>query len=145
LSNIRILIGDDHEIVRQGLRAVVESHVGWEVCGEAVDGWDSVRKAAELKPDVVALDIGMPNLNGLDAAREILRANPKAKILFLTIYDTEQAVKTAVELGAKGLILKSDAARELVIAVEALQKNATYFRSRMSQAVLRPDLRGNRR
>ncbi|HUI64172.1 MAG TPA: response regulator transcription factor [Bacteroidota bacterium] len=145
MANLRILIADDHEIVRQGLRSLVESHAGWEVCGEAIDGWDSVNKTRELKPDVVALDIGMPNLNGLDAAREILRDNPKTKILFLTIYDTEQAVKTAVLMGAKGLILKSDAALELVTAVEAIQRNATHFTSRMSQAVLRPDLRGHRR
>jgi len=145
LSNLRILIADDHEIVRQGLRLLVASHPGWEVCGEAVDGWDSVRKARELKPDLVALDIGMPNLNGLEAAREILRENPKIKVLFLTIYDTEQAVRTAVQVGAKGLILKSDAARELVLAVEAIQKNLTYFSSQTGQAVLRPDLRGNRR
>jgi DNA-binding NarL/FixJ family response regulator len=94
---------------------------------------------------VVALDIGMPNLNGLEAAREILNENPKTKILFLTIYDTEQAVKTALQVGAKGLILKSDAARELVTAVEAIQRNMTYFSSQTSQAVLRPDLRGYRR
>jgi DNA-binding NarL/FixJ family response regulator len=145
LPNLRILIADDHEIVRQGLRSLVESHAGWEVCGEAADGWDSVHKTRALNPDVVALDIGMPNLNGLDAAREILSENPKAKILFLTIYDTEQAVKTAIQVGAKGLILKSDAARELVTAVEAIQRNATYFSSQTSQAVLRPDLRGHRR
>src|SRR5437870_2582244 len=139
LPNLRILIADDHEIVRQGLRSLVESHAGWEVCGEAADGWDSVHKTRALNPDVVALDIGMPNLNGLDAAREILSENPRAKILFLTIYDTEQAVKTAIQVGAKGLILKSDAARELVTAVEAIQRNATYFSSQTSQAVLRPD------
>lgn len=145
MPNLRILIADDHEIVRQGLRSLVESHAGWEACGEAVDGWDAVQKARELKPDVVALDIGMPNLNGLDAAREILRENPKIKVLFLTIYDTEQTLKTAVQVGAKGLILKSDTARELVDAVEAIQRNGTYFSSQMSQVVLRPDLRGNRR
>jgi DNA-binding NarL/FixJ family response regulator len=145
IPNLRMLIADDHEIVRQGLRSLVESRPGWQVCGEAVDGWDAVQKARELKPDVIALDIGMPNLNGLEAAREILRENPKIKILFLTIYDTEQAVKTAVQMGAKGLILKSDAARELLVAVDAIQRNSTYFSSQTSQAILRPDLRGNRR
>ncbi len=145
MPNLRILIADDHEIVRQGLRSLIETHADWEVCGEAVDGFDSVRKTRELEPDIVALDIGMPNLNGLDAAREILGENPKAKVLFLTIYDTEQAVKTAVQIGAKGLILKSDAARELVIAVEAIQRNSTYFSSQTSQVILQPDRRGNRR
>jgi DNA-binding NarL/FixJ family response regulator len=143
--NLRILIADDHEIVRQGLRALVQSHPGWDVCGEAVDGSDAVQKARELKPDVIALDIGMPNVNGLEAAREILRESPKSKILFLTIYDTEQAVKSAVQIGAKGLILKSDAARELLVAIDAIQRNTTYFSSQTSQAILRPDLRGNRR
>jgi DNA-binding NarL/FixJ family response regulator len=145
IPNLRMLIADDHEIVRQGLRALVESRPGWQVCGEAADGWDAVQKARDLKPDVIALDIGMPNLNGLEAAREILRESPKAKILFLTIYDTEQAVKSAVQIGAKGLILKSDAARELLVAVEAILRNSTYFSSQTSQAILRPDLRGNRR
>ena len=144
-SILRILIADDHEIVRQGLRVLVQSHPGWDVCGEAVDGWDAIQKARELTPDVIALDIGMPNLNGLEAAREILRETPKTKILFLTIYDTEQAVKSAVQIGAKGLILKSDAARELLVAIEAIQRNATYFSSQTSQAILRSDLRGNRR
>jgi DNA-binding NarL/FixJ family response regulator len=145
IQNLRILIADDHEIVRQGLRSLVESHPGWQVCAEAIDGWDAVHKAREAKPDVIALDIGMPNLNGLEAAREILKDNPKTKILFLTIYDTEQAVKSAVQIGAKGLILKSDAARELLVAIEAIQRNSTYFSSQTSQAILRPDLRGNRR
>lgn len=145
MTNLRILIADDHEIVRQGLRSLVSAHPGWEVCGEASDGWDAVHKTRDLKPDIVALDIGMPNLNGLEAARAMLHENPKVKILFLTIYDTEQAVKTAVQVGAKGLILKSDAARELVTAVEAIQKNGTYFSSTTSQAVLRLDLRGKQR
>src|SRR5512143_1451180 len=120
MSVFRILIADDHEIVRQGLRALLESHPGWEVCGEAVDGWETIQKVEQFKPDLVALDIGMPNLNGFDAARQMLRENPKARILFLTIYDTDQAAKTAVQIGARGLILKSDAARDLVSAVEAI-------------------------
>jgi DNA-binding NarL/FixJ family response regulator len=144
MPNFRILIADDHEIVRQGIRALIESHAGWEVCGEAVDGRDTVHKVNELKPDLIALDIGMPNMNGLDAAREILQDNPKAKILFLTIYDTDQATKTAIQMGAKGLILKSDAGRELVGAIETIQRNSACLSPQMNQAG-GSDLRGNHR
>jgi DNA-binding NarL/FixJ family response regulator len=145
MPNFRILIADDHEIVRQGLRFMIEAHAGWEVCAEAVDGWEAVRKAEELKPDLVALDIGMPNLNGVDAAQQILRTLPKTKILFLTIYETEQVAKAAGQIGAKGVILKSDAARELVSAVEALQRNSTFFSPKLKQTILGIDSRGNRR
>jgi DNA-binding NarL/FixJ family response regulator len=145
MPNFRILITDDHEIVRKGLRSMLEAHAGWEVCGEAVDGWEAVHKAEELKPDLVALDIGMPNLNGLDAAQQILRNNPKTRILFLTIYETEQVAKAVVQIGAKGVILKSDAARELVTAVEALQRNATFFSQKLKQTILGIDSRGNQR
>jgi DNA-binding NarL/FixJ family response regulator len=145
MSNFRILIADDHEIVRQGLRTLLDAHPGWEICGEAKDGLDAIKKAEMLNPDLIALDIGMPQLNGLDAARQILRANPKIKILFLTIYDTDHAAKSAIQIGAKGLILKSDAARELVVAVEAIQKNLNYFNARTKQVVQESDLRGNRR
>lgn len=145
MSSFRILIADDHEIVRQGIRALIESHPGWEVCAEAVDGKDTIQKVEQARPDLVALDIGMPNLNGLDAARLILRDNPKVKILFLTVYDTDQAAKTAIQIGAKGLILKSDAGRELVGAIETIQRNSVYFSPRVSQAGLGSDLRGDRR
>jgi DNA-binding NarL/FixJ family response regulator len=133
MLRFRILIADDHEVVRQGLRALLESHPGWEVCGEAVDGWDVVAKAAELKPDVIAMDVGMPNLNGLDAAREILNSDPRQKILFLTVYDSEQVAQKAIEAGARGVLLKSDAGRELLTAVEALQRNSTYVSSRLKK------------
>jgi DNA-binding NarL/FixJ family response regulator len=145
MPNFRILIADDHEIVRKGLRSMLESHAGWEVCAEATDGLDTINKVETLKPDLVALDIGMPGLNGLDAARQILRDNPKTKILFLTVYDTDHAAKAAIQIGAKGLILKSDAARELMIAVEAILQNSTYFTERIKRSVLGKDLRGNRR
>lgn len=128
----RILVADDHEIVRHGLRALLEGHAGWEVCGEAVDGWDAVNKTAELKPDVVAMDIGMPNLNGLDAARQILRDNPRQKILFLTMYHSEQLARTCIQAGVRGLLLKSEAGLELVTAIEALQRNGTFFSSRFN-------------
>ncbi|MFZ3213104.1 MAG: response regulator transcription factor [Terriglobales bacterium] len=144
MPNFRILIADDHEIVRQGVRSLLESHPGWEVCGEAVDGWETVRKVEQLKPDLVTLDIGMPNLNGLDAARQILGHNSKMRILFLTLYETEQVAKTAIGLGAKGLVLKSEAARDLVVAVEAIERNSTYFGPRTDQAGFGTDLRGDR-
>jgi DNA-binding NarL/FixJ family response regulator len=137
----RILIADDHEIVRHGLRALLESHPGWEVCGEAADGWDAVRKTSELKPDVVAMDVGMPNLNGLDAARQILRENPRQKILFLTMYHSEQLARTCMEAGIRGLLLKSDAGLELVNAIETLQRNGTFFNSRAS-SLMRSEQRG---
>jgi len=145
MSSLRILIADDHEIVRKGLRSLLESHAGWQVCGEAADGWEAVRQAEELNPDIIALDIGMPNLNGLDAGRRILDSNPKAKILFLTIYDTDQAARTAVQMGAMGLILKSDAAHELLVAVEAIQRNTTYYSPQALPEGFGSGLRGSRR
>ena len=145
MANFRILIADDHEIVRQGIRAIIESHPGWEVCAEAVDGQETLQRVEECNPDLIALDIGMPNLNGLDAGRQILRENPKAKILFLTVYDTDQAAKTAMQMGAKGLILKSDAGKELIGAIETIQRNAVYFSPKLNHAGLGSDLRGNRR
>jgi DNA-binding NarL/FixJ family response regulator len=127
------------------VRSLLESHPGWEVCGEAVDGWETVRKAEQLKPDLVTIDIGMPNLNGLEAARQILTHNSRMRILFLTLYDTEEASATAIRLGAKGLVHKSDAARELVVAVEAIQRNSTYFGRGANPAALGAELRGERR
>ena len=133
MSRFRILIADDHEVVRQGLRALLASRPGWEVCGEASDGWEVVRKAAELRPDVIAMDIGMPNLNGLDAARQILNNDPRQKILFLTVYDSEQIAQKALAAGARGVLLKSDAGRELMTAMDALQRNATYVSARLNK------------
>ncbi len=144
MSSYRILIADDHEVVRKGLRTLIESHAGWEICAEASDGREAVRKEEQFQPDLVALDIGMPNLNGLDAARQILQKNPKAKILFLTMYEADHAARDAFRIGAKGLILKSDAVHELFTAVEAIQRNATHF-PRISQAILGGELRGSRR
>jgi DNA-binding NarL/FixJ family response regulator len=136
----RILIADDHEIVRHGLRAILEARQGWEVCGEATDGWQAVKLTAELKPDVVAMDIGMPNLNGLDAARQILRDNPRQKILFLTMYQSEQLARTIQQAGARGLLLKSEAGSELVTAIETVQRSGNFFSTRLST-----ELRGEQR
>jgi DNA-binding NarL/FixJ family response regulator len=136
MSAFRILIADDHEIVRRGIRALVEAHPGWEVCGEAVDGRDAVDKARELNPDVALLDVGMPNLNGLDAARQILAAAPRTRVLILTVHESEQIVREVLEVGARGFLLKSDAARDLVAAVEALQRRTTFFTSSVAELVL---------
>jgi DNA-binding NarL/FixJ family response regulator len=143
LSLLRILIADDHEVARKGIRSLLESHVEWEVCGEARDGREAVEYASKLKPDVLLLDIGMPNLNGLDAARQILAILPDARILILTVHDSEQVVREVLAAGALGFLLKSDAGRDLVAAVEALQHRRTFFTPKVAQMMLDGYLRPN--
>ena len=142
MKRLRILIADDHELLRHGVRSLLQSHEGWEVCGEAADGRDAVRKAAQLNPDVVVLDIGMPNLNGLDAARDILHDEPGTMVLILTIDESEQVMREVLNAGARGFLLKSDAARDLVAAVEALQQHRTFFTSKVAEIVLDGYLKG---
>jgi len=136
LSALRILIADDHEVARQGIRSLLESHPGWEVCAEARDGREAVESATKLKPDILLLDVGMPNLNGLDAARQILAIMPDARILILTIHDSEQVVREVLAAGARGFLLKSDAGRDLLAAVEALQNRRTFFTQKVAQMML---------
>lgn len=136
MDSLRILVADDHEIVRRGLVSLIKSHAGWEVCGEAQDGREAVEKANELKPDIVILDIGMPNLNGLEATRQILHRNPLSKVLILTIEEGVELVRAVLNAGARGFVLKSDASRDLVTAVEALECNKTFFTSRIAERVV---------
>ncbi len=136
MSALRILIADDHELARNGIRCVLETHAGWEVCGEATDGREAVELAGKLKPDVFLLDIGMPNLNGLDATRQILASMPEARILILTVHDSEQVVREVLAAGARGFLLKSDAGRDLLAAVEALQNRRTFFTPKVAQMML---------
>jgi DNA-binding NarL/FixJ family response regulator len=136
VHGLRILIADDHEVARKGIRSILEGHPGWEVCAEAKDGREAVEYASQFKPDLLLIDIGMPNLNGLDAARQILAAMPEALILILTIHDSEHIVREVLAAGARGFLLKSDAGRDLVAAVEALQGRRTFFTTKVSQMML---------
>src|SRR5450432_4591278 len=138
---LRILVADDHEVVRKGLVALLQQR-DWQVCGEAAEGRDAVEKALQLKPDVVILDLGMPNLNGLEATRQILKTNPQARILILTLHDSDQVVREVLNAGARGFLLKSDAVRDLVAAVEALRRRKTYFTSKVAAMVLDGYLKG---
>jgi DNA-binding NarL/FixJ family response regulator len=133
---LRILIADDHEVVRRGLATLLQTHEGWEICGEARDGREAVEMAKQLKPDVVILDVGMPNLNGLAATRQLAQQNPDQKIIVLTITDSDQVIREALDAGARGFVLKSDAARDLVSAVEALQRDRMFFTPRVNDMVL---------
>ncbi len=133
---LRIFVADDHEVVRRGICALLTAHHGWEICGEAADGREAVEKVDHLQPDIVILDIGMPALNGLEAARQILHNNSHQKIAILSITDSEQVIQEALRAGAKAYILKSDGAKDLIVAIEALQQNRTYFNSRIGQIVL---------
>src|ERR1700694_4853468 len=106
MGRIRILIADDHEVVRRGVRTLLEVRPEWEICGEASTGKDTIAKAARLKPDVVLLDITMPDISGLEAIPEILKAQPQAKIIVLTMHDSGQMASRALAAGARGLGLK---------------------------------------
>ena len=123
----RILVADDHEIVRHGLCTMLAGHAGWEICGEAADGIEAVKKTADLKPDVVVLDVGIPNLNGLAATRQMIKHDTNQKVIILTVTDAEEVTREALAAGARGFVLTSDAARDLVTAIEALQGGKSFL------------------
>lgn len=141
MSAVRILVADDHPIVRLGLCSLLGSHQGWEVCGQASDGRDAVTKCKRLKPDVLIMDIRMPKLNGVEAARQILGDNPTQKILVLTDLDSEQAIRDCLEAGVRGWVLKSDDTHDLTVAVEALQNHGSIFTERVADLILAGYLR----
>ena len=137
MTPVRILIADDHEVVRQGVRAVLEAEPEWIVCGEARSGREAVAKAVELRPEVVVLDVSMPELNGLEATRQIRAAVP-AKILILTVHESDQIVAEVLDAGADGYVLKTDAGRTLVEAIRALLQNQRFFTERVRRVATRP-------
>jgi two-component system response regulator NreC len=123
----RILIVDDHEVVRQGIRTILKARPQWELVGEAVNGKDAIEKAQQLKPDVILMDITMPEMSGIEATREISRLNLQAGILIFTMHESKNLAETVREAGARGLVLKSHAARDLLDALETLMGGGTFF------------------
>jgi DNA-binding NarL/FixJ family response regulator len=139
---VRILMADDHEVARRGVRAILEARQGWEVAGEAATGREAVEQAKKLRPDVVVLDMAMPGLNGLEATRQILKAVPSAEVLILAVHESEQVMREALEAGARGYVLKSDAGRDLVTAVDALSRHLPAFTPRAANLLLEGYLKG---
>ena len=131
----RVLLADDHTLVRQGLKAFLERQ-GFQVVGEASNGEEALRMAATTKPDIVLMDISMPVLNGLDAARELVKSSPKAKVVILTKHDGDQYVADALRAGVRGYVLKSQVADDLVHAILEASRGSLYLSPRISRAVV---------
>ena len=139
---LRILVADDHEVVRQGLRALIEKTPDWVVCGEAADGRAAVALAEKERPDVAVVDFGMPELNGLEATRQIKRVLPECEVLVFTGDEDEQLIHKIFAAGARSYILKSDMTHHLVSAIEALSQHKHYFTSSVSEVLFARYLNG---
>jgi DNA-binding NarL/FixJ family response regulator len=142
MEKLRILLVDDHDVVRRGLRSLVEAQVDWQVCGEAATGREAVEKAGRLKPNVVIMDITLPELNGLEATRQIRKATPETQVLILTMHESEELLAEALRAGAHACMLKSDAGRELVSAIEALTQGKPFFTSKVAGILLSRQMGG---
>ncbi|MFZ0313350.1 MAG: response regulator transcription factor [Candidatus Korobacteraceae bacterium] len=133
---LRILLADDHELTRSGLRYLLEKHEEWSVCGEASNGRMAVEMAENLRPDVAILDMSMPELNGLETTRQILKKQPQLKILIFTMHETERVIVDVLEAGARGVVLKSDIGENMVAAIESISKGRRFFTSRVAETVV---------
>lgn len=136
IPKIRILIADDHEVLRFGLRRILETQAKWEVVAEAADGKEAIFKALELKPDIAVLDYGLPLVNGVEATRQIRAQLPKTEVLIFTMHDSEVLIRDLFNAGARGYLLKSDAKRFLLAAIESLALHKPFFTSKVSEALL---------
>src|SRR5580692_3614969 len=136
MKNLRILIADDHDIVRRGIKSLIESRPEWKVCDEAHSGREAVAKAEERKPDIVILDVSMPELNGLEAARRIRKVSPNSEILILSMHYSDQLIKEILDAGVRGFVVKSDSDRDLVVAVESLANHKPFFTSMATEVML---------
>jgi len=132
----RIVVADDHDLMRRGVRTLLEAHEGWQVCGEARTGREAVEKVEELKPDIIVLDISMPDLNGVEAARRIRKISAGTEILILSMHYSDQLINEIVEAGVRGFIVKSDSDRDLIAAVETLSKHKPFFTSCATEVML---------
>jgi DNA-binding NarL/FixJ family response regulator len=126
-TQLRILIVDDQTIVRRAVRLLLESHAGWGVCGEASDGVEAIDKTRELHPDIIVMDLSMPNMSGLEATRKIHAFFPETQILILTLHHFPQLARTVQRAGAQGCVLKSDSSRYLIPAISSLSNAQSFF------------------
>ena len=124
---LRIVVADDHDLVRRGVKALLESRPGWQVCAEAKNGREAVEKCEELKPNIAVLDFNMPELNGIEAAKRILKMNLQIETLILSVDHSNQLIRDVLSAGVRGYILKSDSDRDLLAAVEALENHRPFF------------------
>lgn len=139
---LRILLADDHDIVRRGLKDLLEQHVGWQVCAEAANGREATELALQHRPHVAVIDLSMPELNGLEATRRIRQSLPDTEVLIFTMHESEELIREVLGAGARGYLLKSDAVRQLIPAVESLSQRKPYFAGRVSEVVLDGFLKG---
>jgi DNA-binding NarL/FixJ family response regulator len=136
-KKLHILVADDHELVRRGIRGVLRTRRGWTVVGEAVNGREAVEKANKLKPDVAIVDISMPDLDGLQATRQIREAAPDTEVVVLSMHESDQMVRRVLDAGALGYVLKSDLATHLVRAVKDVSAGKLFLTPRVSDIVLK--------
>lgn len=135
-KRVRILIADDHDIVREGLRKILEGYPHWVLCGEARNGRQAVSLCQEMKPDIAVLDISMPELNGVDASLQIRKVSPRTEILVFTMHESEHLVRSILAAGARGYLLKSDPAQNLIEAIASLADHRPYFNAHVSETIL---------
>jgi two-component system, NarL family, response regulator NreC len=135
--SIRVLIADDHGVLRAGLRALLNSDAALEVVGEAADGWEAVRLATELRPDILLLDLSMPGLTGIDVTRELKKQSSDVRVLILTVHEDEGLLQEAIRVGASGYIVKRAAESELLNAIQAVHRGEMYVHPAMTRALLR--------
>ncbi len=133
---VRILLADDHEIVRRGLKALLQERPEWEVCGEAANGRDAIELAARFQPEIAIVDLMMPDLNGLETTRQIRKVSPRTQVLVFTMHQNESLVHDVLEAGARGYLLKTDAERHVITAVETLLRRQPFFSAQISETVL---------